>query len=106
VPDSPIWFVYILRCADNSYYTGMTTNLARRVAEHNGVGADSGGNGKLKPGARYTRSRRPVELVYSETSVSRSAAAKREYAIKRLPQTRKLELVNGSADGRGPIETN
>ena len=93
--ESPSWFVYILRCADHSYYTGITTDLVRRVAEHNGVDADSSGNAKLKPGARYTRSRRPVELVYSETSPSRSVAAKREYAIKRLSQARKQELVNG-----------
>ena len=94
--ESPNWFVYILRCADHSYYTGITTDLERRVAEHNGIDAASIGNAKLKPGARYTRSRRPVELVYFETSSSRSAAARREYAIKRLSPARKREIVRGS----------
>ena len=78
------WFVYILRCADGSYYTGITTDLNRRAEEHNGA----------RSGARYTRSRRPVELVYSEICAHRSAAAKREYAIKRLSQLKKIELVN------------
>lgn len=77
------WYVYILRCADGTLYTGITTDLARRVEEHN--------NGKA--GARYTRSRRPVALVYSEAAANRSDASKREHAIKKLPLTAKIELV-------------
>ena len=81
------WSVYMLRCADGSLYTGITTDLARRVAEHNGEGG---------PGARYTRSRRPVELVYVEAVASRAEAARREAAIKRLDRARKLALCASS----------
>jgi len=73
----------MLRCADGSLYTGITTDVARRVAEHNG---DSG------LGARYTRSRRPVALVYAEPADNRAAASRREAAIKRLDRARKLAL--------------
>ena len=73
----------MLRCADGSLYTGITTDVDRRVAEHNGDGV---------LGARYTRSRRPVELVYVEAVASRSEAARREAAIKRLDRARKLAL--------------
>jgi putative endonuclease len=81
------WCVYMLRCADGSLYTGITTDVARRVAEHNG---DSG------LGARYTRSRRPVELVYVEAAAGRSAASHREAAIKQLDRTRKLALCSSA----------
>lgn len=77
------WWVYMLRCADGSLYTGITTDVDRRLAEHNGAGA---------PGARYTRSRRPVELVYAEAAASRAEATRREAAIKRLDRARKLAL--------------
>lgn len=80
---SAAWRVYMLRCADGSLYTGITTDIARRVAEHNGEGG---------LGARYTRSRRPVELVYVEAAASRAAAARREAAIKQLDRARKLAL--------------
>ena len=73
----------MLRCADGSLYTGITTDVGRRVAEHNGEG---------RPGARYTRSRRPVQLVYAESAASRAEAARREAAIKRLDRARKLAL--------------
>jgi len=73
----------MLRCADGSLYTGITTDVARRVAEHNGEGG---------LGARYTRSRRPVQLVYQEVAANRAEAARREAAIKRLDRTRKLAL--------------
>lgn len=78
------WFVYILRCADRSLYTGITTDVVRRLQEHNG-------NGRLA--ARYTRSRRPVQLVYQETAPSRAAAARREAQIKRLQRTAKEALI-------------
>ena len=77
------WWVYMLRCADGSLYTGVTTDVARRVAEHNGDGG---------LGARYTRSRRPVELVYVEPAAGRAAALRREVAIKQLDRARKLAL--------------
>lgn len=80
------WFVYILRCSDGSLYTGTTTDPARRLDEHN----------RKKSGARYTRSRRPVALVYAEKSPSRSTANKREYAIKRLSRKEKEQLIGGN----------
>lgn len=87
------WVVYVLRCADGTLYTGITTDLARRVAEHNG---DSGA-----AGARYTRVRRPVVPVYSECVADRAAAMRREAAIKRLPRAAKLELCAGAVDRPG-----
>lgn len=75
------WQVYILRCADGSLYTGVATDLTARVRKHND-GA----------GAKYTRGRRPVKLVYREPAASRSAALKREHAIKRLPAAAKRKL--------------
>ncbi|OJW99886.1 GIY-YIG nuclease family protein [Thiobacillus sp. 65-1402] len=77
------WCVYMLRCADGSLYTGITTDLVRRVAEHNGTGA---------AGARYTRSRRPVQLVYAEAAANRAEATRREAAIKQLDRAGKLAL--------------
>ena len=79
------WHVYILRCADGTLYTGITTDLERRVEEHN-----------AGTGARYTAPRRPVELVYSERASDRSAAGRREAAIKKLSRADKLELIRGS----------
>lgn len=79
------WFVYLMRCADGSLYTGVTTDLTRRLAEHNEGAA----------GARYTRARRPVELVWHERAASRSHACKREAAIKKLPRAAKLALIPG-----------
>ena len=76
------WHIYILRCRNDALYTGITTDLERRVEEHNrGVGA------------RYTRAFRPVELVYSEAATGRAHALRRERAIKQLSRARKLALV-------------
>ena len=80
----PAWAVYILRCADGSLYTGITRDVARRVEEHNSNGALA---------ARYTRSRRPVVLVYQEPAATRSAASKREYRIKRMTRGDKQRLA-------------
>jgi putative endonuclease len=79
----PTWHVYIVCCKDNSFYTGVTTDLFRRIDEHN-----SG-----KKGARYTRSRRPVALVYSEKAASRSIASRREHQIKKLTLVGKKQLI-------------
>jgi putative endonuclease len=76
------WTVYILRCRDDSLYTGITNDLERRLAAH-----DSGA------ASRYTRSRRPVKLAWSEPSSDRSAALKREAAIKRMSRPAKMELI-------------
>ncbi len=76
-------FVYVLRCADDTLYTGYTTDVDRRVAEH-----DSG------DGAKYTRGRTPVELVHVESFESRSAAMSREHEIKQLSRAAKESLVD------------
>jgi putative endonuclease len=83
------WWVYMVRCADNSLYTGITTDLPRRLAEHN----QEAGPAKKGAAARYTRSRRPVTLVYQEAAGSRAEAARREAAIKRLPKPAKEHLI-------------
>ncbi len=79
------YYVYILECSDQTLYTGWTTNLDQRVHEHN--------NGK--DGAKYTRSRRPVQLVYAETCSNLSEALQREARIKRLSREEKVELIRG-----------
>ena len=76
------WFVYMLRCGDGSLYTGCTNDLVRRVAAHQ--------SGR---GAKYTRSRLPVSLVYREEAVDQSAALRREVAIKRLSRLQKFALI-------------
>jgi putative endonuclease len=75
-------YVYVLRCADDSLYTGYTTDVARRVEEH-----DAG------EGAKYTRGRTPVELVHTEAYESKSTAMSREYEIKQLSRPQKERLV-------------
>ena len=81
------WFVYILRCKDETLYTGSTTDLARRLRTHN--------SGK---GAKYTRSRLPVELAYWEEAADKSAAFRRECAIKKLSRGEKLKLIRGKEE--------
>ncbi|MBC7498604.1 GIY-YIG nuclease family protein [Candidatus Gracilibacteria bacterium] len=80
----PIYSTYILRCADSTLYTGITTDLDRRVIEHN---TDD------RKGAKYTKNRRPVDLIYSEGYNNRSEASKREYAIKQLTREEKMKLI-------------
>jgi putative endonuclease len=80
-------FVYVLECADGTFYTGYTTDVERRVAEH-----DAG------EGAKYTRGRTPVELIYKERFDSRSAAMRREHEIKTFSRARKERLVGGSGE--------
>ena len=82
------WWVYILRCADGTLYTGMAADVERRFRVHS--------RGR---GAKYTRSRLPLELVYREECESRSAALRREAAIKGLTRLEKLELVEKGAPG-------
>lgn len=79
------WSVYIVRCADGSLYTGIARSLSKRISEHN--------SGIL--GAKYTRSRRPVTLAYTEGYNSRSAASKREAVIKKMNKSEKEALVSG-----------
>ena len=82
------WQVYLVRCADGTLYTGVTVDVARRVAEHNGLRSS---------GARYTRARRPVKLVYQEAAANRSVACKREYTIKQMTRREKLALISAAS---------
>lgn len=77
------WYVYIVCCSDNSLYTGITNNLERRINAHNS-----------SKGAKYTRGRTPVVLVYAEQVGNKSQALKREIDIKKLSKAEKLELIN------------
>ena len=79
-----MYYVYMVECADNTLYTGIATELERRIEEHN----------SSEKGAKYTRVRRPVTLVYSEEHPDRSSASKREYAIKKkMNRTEKLRMI-------------
>ena len=78
------WYVYLLNCADNTYYTGITTDPKRRLQEHNSDDTKA---------ARYTRARRPVSMVYFELCADRSSAASREYEIRRLSRQQKQSLA-------------
>lgn len=79
-----MYYVYIVKCADDTLYTGIATELERRIGEHN----------ESDKGAKYTRVRRPVSLVYSEEHPDRSTASKREYEIKKkMSRAEKLALI-------------
>tara|TARA_R110001592_G_scaffold58770_1_gene177842 strand:- start:7038 stop:7295 length:258 start_codon:yes stop_codon:yes gene_type:complete len=78
------YFVYIVECVDGTYYTGITTDIERRTMEH---------NFSFKS-AKYTRSRRPVKLVYSRKVGNRSEASKEEYRIKKLRRSKKIDMIN------------
>ena len=90
-PPADLWFVYMVRCADGSFYTGITKDVKRRCQQHNAGTA-----------SRYTRSRLPVKLVYREVQRSRSLALKREAAIKAMTRQGKLALI-GSAKKRSKL---
>ena len=77
------WYLYILRCGDGTLYSGITTDVEKRLAQHR--------SGK---GAKYTRGRQPLELVYQENCEDHSAALKREYEIKRLSREEKMALID------------
>ena len=79
-----MWYLYVVECSDGSLYTGVTTDVQRRLSEHNNT----------SKGAKYTRSRRPVRLVYYEKHSDRSSACKAEYALKKLSRKKKLELIS------------
>jgi len=79
-----MYYLYILQCADQTLYTGITTDLERRVAQH---------NGEAKLGAKYTSARRPVKVVYLKKFENRSLAAKEEARIKKLDRATKLRLI-------------
>jgi len=79
------WFIYMVRCADNSLYTGIAKDVERRIHEHNSDDTS---------GAKYTKARRPVILVYQEACESRSAATRREYEIRQLGRKGKEKLLD------------
>ena len=81
-----MWYVYILRCGDDTLYTGITTDLDRRVHEHN----------NSPKAAKYTRIRRPLELIYFEPCEDKSRASKREHEIKKLSRVEKLFLAGST----------
>ena len=80
-------YIYLVRCSDDSLYCGWTTDLKRRIDAH---------NGHIPGGAKYTRGRRPVTLVYAESFHQKQEAQRREYAIKRIAKTKKLRLIKGA----------
>ena len=77
-----MWVVYIAKCRDGTFYTGITNNLEKRIQNHN-----------AGRGARYTAARRPIKLVYSENTDNRSTASQREYQIKQLSRAAKIALI-------------
>lgn len=81
---SGLHFAYIVKCVDDSLYCGWTSDLKHRMEAHNGI---------VPGGAKYTRGRRPVQLVYAESFHEKRAAQRREYAIKRMSKTQKLRLL-------------
>lgn len=85
-----VWYLYILRCGDGTLYTGITTDVEKRFSQHQ--------SGK---GAKYTRGRSPLELVYREKCGSHSDALKREYAVKALKREEKMLLI-GKSEGNHP----
>ena len=87
---TPRWHVYIAECADGTYYCGVTTNLARRLDQHNGF---------LPGGAKYTRTRRPVTLLAATVCASKSAAYSLEYAVKAAPRAQKPGMLEHVQDG-------
>lgn len=78
------WLMYVAECSDGSYYTGITTDMTRRLNEHN----------RTKRGAKYTRSRRPVRLIYFESHENRSEASRAEAAFKKLTRKKKEAYID------------
>ena len=91
--DKP-WFFYVVRCSDGSLYAGITTDVRRRVKQHN----------KGSKGSKYTRSRRPVELVHEEPTASRVSALKIECRFKSLPKSKKESYILGEEPGKATTE--
>ena len=81
-----MWYLYILRCGDGTFYTGITTDVERRLEEH-----------RQGRGAKYTRGRGPLELAYQEKCETHSEALKREYAVKQLSREEKEQLIDSKS---------
>ena len=80
-----MWYIYVVVCCDNSFYCGITTNLERRLKQH---------NGETKGGAKYTRGRRPCRFVYIKKAPDRSDASKKEYNFKQLSRKKKEMFIS------------
>jgi len=80
-----VWYVYVLLCADHSLYCGITTNLKKRLRQH---------NGEIKGGAKYTRGRGPHRIVFIKKAMNRSIASKLEYQFKQLSRKNKIDIIN------------
>ncbi len=89
-----IWSVYIVECSDGTLYTGISNDVTKRILHHN-----------LAKGAKYTRARLPVTLKYSEQHSDKSAALKREHAIKQLTRIQKMRLITESTNHQLPISS-
>jgi len=87
------WYVYMVRCSDDTLYAGIAKDLAKRLKAHN----------EGRDGAKYTRTRRPVRLVYQEAFPSRSLAAKREYQLKKMDRAAKQQLIEKQDDGAAGV---
>ena len=85
VPDTLRWYVYIAECKDGTYYCGVTTDLDKRLNQHNGL---------LPGGAKYTKPRRPVTIIASRQCADKSAAYALEYAVKAAPREKKLSVLS------------
>lgn len=85
-----MWYVYIILCADGTLYTGITNNLEKRFLDH-----------QMGTGAKYTKSHKPKEIIYTEEFISRSTALKREAEIKKLSHEEKLRLCEQGKDSGG-----
>ncbi len=83
-----MYYVYIVKCSDDSLYTGITTNITRRIQQHNGA---------IPGGAKYTQNRQPVVLVFQSEHKDRSTASKEEMRIKKLTRSKKKNLINLSS---------
>jgi putative endonuclease len=85
VTDSSKWIVYLLECANEHLYCGITNDISKRIKQH---------NGELKGGAKYTKANKPCRLVFQESAISRSAALRRESEIKKLKRIDKIKLIS------------
>lgn len=90
-----MWYVYVLLCADGSFYCGITTNPKRRLKQH---------NGEIKGGAKYTRGRGPHRIVFIKKAMNRSIASKLEYQFKRLSRKNKEEYINQDQESHQLLE--
>lgn len=97
------YWLYIVECADGSLYTGLATDVERRLAEHNNNATGKNGQALKPKGARYTSARRPVVLVYKAPFATRAEAAKEEARVKRLTRLQKLAMISAARDAQAAL---